>query len=103
MKLQNEKAEITHRVSACRCGCKGQDSWHARHFNRTLRNVTIETGEIEPTWIDSKFLYTRTADVQLPFGKCKAYFLIDYVKGHGNYKMGWGISKESRSEAINKL
>lgn len=34
--------EIVNRHDPCKCGCKGQDPWHARTFTRNIKNATVQ-------------------------------------------------------------
>ena len=55
-----EKASITARLAPCRCGCGGRDSWHAKQFIRTVREII----EIEPTSAKAKSGYAITIDAR---------------------------------------
>jgi len=41
------KTTIVYRTKPCRCGCKGSDSWHARSFIRTVREIRPASGKAE--------------------------------------------------------
>ncbi len=41
--------DILYRLSPCKCGCGGKDSWHAGRFKRSLRNVRVFDPPIEDT------------------------------------------------------
>lgn len=63
-----KKARIANRYTRCTCGCKGQDSWHAKKFTRTIRNVRKETGTANTKAIGTLKGYDAVGTAKFPWG-----------------------------------
>ncbi len=42
--------KISLRSKPCRCGCKGQDSWHKKSIRRIVEKTSDTTGIIKTPW-----------------------------------------------------
>lgn len=68
--------EITNRVDPCRCGCGGQDPWHARSFDRVVHDIVDI--HVEDTFGNTTKTLIKKGTAQFPWGRDAVYFLVTH-------------------------
>ena len=80
---------VTMRVTSCRCGCKGSDSWHARTMLRSVRDVQqLETPVVRRQHDGMRAITVATATIQTPWGM-EAVSLHAWSRGSRVTYDGW--------------
>jgi len=61
--------KITRRRS-CRCGCKGQDSWHRKTVRRVVSNIVRDDSAMERAEAAGRrFAEAFTGTIKMPYGE----------------------------------
>lgn len=79
--LTTGRQSVMMRYDPCRCGCKGRDPWHARMFQRVVRNVETQSPELVFSNEYLSSYIVATGVIKHPSGsvrvKLKAYVTVD--------------------------
>ena len=74
--MKNSKTErVLMRISPCGCGCRGTDPWHAKSFDRVIRNERVLSLEESPflpmVANDFEHRVAALAEIKAPSGVVK--------------------------------
>jgi hypothetical protein len=88
-----QATKIINRTSPCCCGCQGQDSRHAKSFNRVVRDVVVldDLGDAQTKAFGPCKVLAR-GRISHPDGEdgtIEVDFVVHEVEGWGWRSLGW--------------
>lgn len=90
-------ATITKRIVPCTCGCQGSDPWHAKAFERVIRDEKEEVGTARTAYGGST-TFERIGVARFPWGRSR----VVWHRYHPDFKSGeWLLDLDSMLDAMN--
>lgn len=91
-------ASITKRISPCTCGCKGTDSWHAKSFDRVIRDVKDDPGTARTAY-GGGTSFEKAGVARFPWGLSR----VVWHRYHADFKSGeWLLDLDSMIDSMNE-